>query len=87
MSAENKTRVVPAKEDFSALTPKKFRQTPEIEGFYRFVYENDLQKESLEVLERIIRKRKVAAPKKTKKIEESKTAQIKAKNPNPKKKK
>ena len=24
---------------------KKFRQSPEIEGFYRFIFENDLQKE------------------------------------------
>ena len=23
---------------------KKFRQSPEIEGFYRFIFENDLQK-------------------------------------------
>ncbi len=26
---------------------KKFRQSPEIEGFYRFVFENDLQKNPL----------------------------------------
>src|SRR6185312_10830007 len=37
---------------------KKFRQSPEIEGFYRFIYENDLQKEAFEILERIIRERK-----------------------------
>jgi hypothetical protein len=37
---------------------KKFRQSPEIEGFYRFVYENDLQKESYEILDRIIIARK-----------------------------
>ncbi|MEI7974139.1 MAG: hypothetical protein WCH11_07215 [Bdellovibrio sp.] len=37
---------------------KKFRQSPEIEGFYRFIYENDLQKEAYEVLERIIHERK-----------------------------
>lgn len=39
---------------------KKFRQSPEIEGFYRFVYENDLQREALEILERIISRRKAA---------------------------
>ncbi len=41
---------------------KKFRQSPEIEGFYRFVFENDLQKESFEILVRIgaIRKSKKA---------------------------
>lgn len=37
---------------------KKFRQSPEIEGFYRFVYENDLQREGFEILEKIIHRRK-----------------------------
>lgn len=37
---------------------KKFRQSPEIEGFYRFVFENDLQKESYEILDQIIMARK-----------------------------
>ncbi len=37
---------------------KKFRQSPEIEGFYRFVFENDLQKESYEILDQIIIVRK-----------------------------
>ena len=35
---------------------KKFRQSPEIEGFYRFIFENDLQKEVFEILERIDKK-------------------------------
>ena len=37
---------------------KKFRQSPEIEGFYRFVFENDLRGESVEILDRIIQRRK-----------------------------
>lgn len=37
---------------------KKLRQSPEIEGFYRFIYENDLQKEAYEILDRIIVQRK-----------------------------
>ncbi len=37
---------------------KKFRQSPEIEGFYRFIYENDLQREACEILEKIIWRRK-----------------------------
>lgn len=48
---------------------KKFRQSPEIEGFYRFVYENDLQSEALVVLDQIIARRKSekqAAKKKSK---------------------
>ena len=39
-------------------TAKKFRQSPEIEGFYRFIFENDLQKEAFEILDRIINMRK-----------------------------
>ena len=39
---------------------KKFRQSPEIEGFYRFVYENDLQREAHEILDKIIQRRKAA---------------------------
>lgn len=38
---------------------KKFRQSPEIEGFYRFVYENDLRVESYEILGRIIIRRRI----------------------------
>lgn len=39
---------------------KKFRQSPEIEGFYRFVYENDLQREAFDILEKIVQRRKAA---------------------------
>ena len=37
---------------------KKFRQSPEIEGFYRFIFENDLQKEAYEIMDQIIVARK-----------------------------
>ncbi len=37
---------------------KKFRQSPEIEGFYRFIFENDLQGEAFEILEGIIARRR-----------------------------
>ncbi|MCB0371236.1 MAG: hypothetical protein KDD45_17925 [Bdellovibrionales bacterium] len=37
---------------------KKFRQSPEIEGFYRFIFENDLQREAYDILDRIIAHRK-----------------------------
>ena len=37
---------------------KKFRQSPEMEGFYRFIYENDLRSEAFEILDRIIRQRR-----------------------------
>jgi hypothetical protein len=42
---------------------KKFRQSPEIEGFYRFIYENDLQREAFEILDQIIERRKAARTK------------------------
>ncbi len=43
---------------------KKFRQSPEIEAFYRFVYENDLQEEAYEVIAAIIQQRKLSPKKK-----------------------
>lgn len=52
---------------------KKFRQSPEIEGFYRFIFENDLQKEAFEILERIVNARK--SKKKSDKVEAIATAQ------------
>lgn len=52
---------------------KKFRQSPEIEGFYRFIFENDLQKEAFEILERIVSARK--SKKKSDKVEATATAQ------------
>ena len=45
---------------------KKFRQSPEIEGFYRFIYENDLRTEAFEIIDRISQNRK-NAPKSRKK--------------------
>lgn len=55
---------------------KKFRQSPEIEGFYRFIFENDLQKEAYEILDRIImeRKAKKAAEKAANKAKEKEAA-------------
>lgn len=37
---------------------KKFRQSPEIEGLYRFIYENDLQKEAYEIIHDLVCQRK-----------------------------
>lgn len=41
-------------------TFKKFRMLPEVEAFYRFIYENDLRKEGKKILERILLQRKAA---------------------------
>lgn len=59
---------------------KKFRQSPEIEGFYRFIFENDLQKEGFEILDRIITQRKL------KKQADKKQAQLEDKKDTKKKK-
>lgn len=42
------------------VNPKKFRSSVEVESFYRFVFDNDLRKEALEIIERISARRKAA---------------------------
>jgi len=37
---------------------KKFRRSPEVEGFYRFVYENDLRFEASEIIDQLILRRR-----------------------------
>ena len=44
---------------------KKFRQSPEIEGFYRFIYENELRVEALEIIDKLLVARKDKSKKKT----------------------
>jgi hypothetical protein len=51
---------------------KKFRQSPEIEGFYRFIYENDLQTEAHTILDQIIERRKALRPAKGKAAKKAK---------------
>jgi hypothetical protein len=41
-------------------TAKKFRQSPEIQGFYSFVYDNGLQREAFEILTQILIQRRAA---------------------------
>ena len=43
---------------------KKFRQSPEIEGFYRFIYENDLRTEAFAIVDDISQKRAASKTKK-----------------------
>ena len=45
--------------------PKNFRNHPDIENFFRFIYENDLREEALEILDEVLVKR---AEKKLKKL-------------------
>jgi hypothetical protein len=45
--------------DSLPTSTKKFRQSPEIEGFYRFIFENDLRAEGFDILEKIIQRRKL----------------------------
>lgn len=53
-----------AQSDKVPVSPKKFRQGPELEGFYRFIFENDLRKEALQVIDRIYLSRKAIKMKK-----------------------
>lgn len=57
ISKDGKSIAFVASEQIPA-SPKKFRQSPEIEGFYRFVYENDIRKEALDVIEKLLSSRK-----------------------------
>jgi hypothetical protein len=57
MSKDGKTISFVAQEQLPA-SPKKFRQSPELEGFYRFLHENDLRKEALDVIDRLVFSRK-----------------------------
>ncbi len=40
---------------------KKLRQSPEIEGFYRFVFENDLRVEAYDIIDKLLNERKLKA--------------------------
>ncbi len=44
--------------DSLPTSTKKFRQSPEIEGFYRFIFENDLRSEGFEILNLILQRRR-----------------------------
>ena len=46
--------------------PKNFRQQADIESFFRFVYENDLRLEALEILDQTREMKKAAKKAKTK---------------------
>lgn len=55
--------------DTLPTSAKKFRQSPEVQGFYSFIYDNGLQREAYEILSKILKDRKAEkkAAKKTKK--------------------
>jgi len=57
---------------------KKFRQSPDIEGFYRFIFENDLQKEVYDILDRIITQRKLVKSSARKEAKAQAAAQVAA---------
>ncbi len=54
------------------VSPKKFRNGPELEGFYRFIFENDLRREALAIIDRIFVARKIKKTTKPAAMEESK---------------
>jgi hypothetical protein len=45
-------------ESIAAMTPKNFRNHPDMENFFRFIYENDLRLEALQIIDQIIVERK-----------------------------
>ena len=50
--------------DSVPTSTKKFRQSQEIKDFYRFIFENNLQKESYDILVHISQERKAQVKKK-----------------------
>jgi hypothetical protein len=40
------------------MTPKNFRNHPDMENFFRFIYENDLRLEALQIIDQIIVERR-----------------------------
>ena len=66
-------------------TAKRFKQSPEIEAFYRFIYENDLKEEALSILNKIRGQREELKTTKKKKKKEAKK-QVKATSKSPAKK-
>lgn len=55
--------------DSVPTSAKKFRQSPEIQGFYSFIYDNGLQQEAFEIITKLLKERKAekSAAKKSKK--------------------
>jgi hypothetical protein len=55
MSKANQTNVkIDMQESAGGGAPKNFRNHPDIENFFRFIYENDLREEALEILDNVI---------------------------------
>jgi len=44
--------------DSIPTTPKKFRKSPEITAFYKFIFEHDLQREASAIIDFHVTKRK-----------------------------
>jgi hypothetical protein len=74
--------------DSLPTSTKKFRQSPEIEGFYRFIHENGLQSEAFVILTQIIARRKAekaaSAPPKAVVAKAPKAAKVAAPKAEPK---
>lgn len=54
-----------SREESAPMTPKTFRNHPDMENFFRFIYDNDLRVEALQIIDTIIvdrraRKKKLA---------------------------
>jgi hypothetical protein len=47
-----------AEEQASSMTPKNFRNHPDMENFFRFIFDNDLRIEALQIIDEIIADRR-----------------------------
>ena len=66
MNAQAMTPALQKPEEATPMTPKNFRNHPDMENFFRFIYENDLRHEALQIIDEIIatrvtRRKKVGA--------------------------
>lgn len=48
------TPAISREEPSTPMTPKNFRNHPDMENFFRFIYENDLRIEALHIIDEII---------------------------------
>ncbi len=58
-AAEGMTAALQKPEEGAApMTPKNFRNHPDMENFFRFIFDNDLRIEALHIIDDIIEQRK-----------------------------
>ncbi len=59
-SAEAEAAASSVSASSTSSTPKNFRHHPDMENFYRFIFENDLRFEALDIIDKILVEKQVA---------------------------